>query len=333
MELKHSWTPERAHIISGLKTLLAKIKFIGFEDLFYSSPDRDYMYFQQGIFSQMRHDGKEPDPVHTWELMFESAFFNSKHSKKERFCIFRLMLTQALICLFSQNKNLESFERYDNLCKFLLNDEPEISCCKHWNYYSKQNEWGEKNNAPWIPVDSLTVRLQPDFMECLRQKDFAKLRFMLDFMSNPGEKPKNISFYLLNQEEYALIPLFGDPAKHFAKVNPTQLKCLWFNCLDRTEEEKSFSRAVYPLLNFHAPWQELHAAKRLSHKLDIMLDNGISPNCKVYSANGVSIPLDKYLLFLDELKEILFPVVKEKFTLRDDLAAAEKYILRISNQA
>ena len=214
-----------------------------------------------------------------------------------------------------------------------MNDEPKISCCNHWNYYGKQREWQEKNHIPWVPVDQLVVRLQPDFMECLRQKDIAKLRFMLDFLSNPGEKPKNISFYLLNQEEYALLPLFGDPSKHFAKVKPTHLKCLWFNCLDRTEEEKAFSRAVFPLLKFHRPWQELHEAKRLSHKLDIMLDNGISPDCKVYSGNRINISLDKYLLFLDEIREELTPVVRKTFTLRDDLAASEKYVLRISNQA
>ena len=243
------------------------------------------------------------------------------------------MLVQALIYLFSQDKNAANFERYDNLCDFLLNDEPKISCCNHWNYYGKQREWQEKNHIPWVPVDQLVVRLQPDFMECLRQKDIAKLRFMLDFLSNPGEKPKNISFYLLNQEEYALLPLFGDPSKHFAKVKPTHLKCLWFNCLDRTEEEKAFSRAVFPLLKFHIPWLELHEAKRLSHKLDIMLDNGISPDCKVYSGNRINISLDKYLLFLDEIREELAPVVRETFTLRDDLAASEKYVLRISNQA
>lgn len=333
MELKHSWTPEHAHVISGLKTLLAKGGFV-IEDTFFSNyTDRDYMYFQQGIFSQMRHDGKGQDPVHSWEQMLNSAFLSSRHHKKDQLSLFRIMLVQALIYLFSQDKNAANFERYDNLCDFLLNDEPKISCCNHWNYYGKQREWQEKNHIPWVPVDQLVVRLQPDFMECLRQKDIAKLRFMLDFLSNPGEKPKNISFYLLNQEEYALLPLFGDPSKHFAKVKPTHLKCLWFNCLDRTEEEKAFSRAVFPLLKFHIPWQELHEAKRLSHKLDIMLDNGISPDCKVYSGNRISISLDKYLLFLDEIREELAPVVRETFTLRDDLAASEKYVLRISNQA
>lgn len=190
-----------------------------------------------------------------------------------------------------------------------------------------------KNHVHWVKVDPLVVRLQPDFMECLQQKDIAKLRFILDFLPNPGGKPKNTSFYLLNQEEYAPLPLFGDPAKHFAKVNPDQLQCLWFNCLDRTEEEKAFSRAVFPLLKFRILWLELHTAKRLSHKLDIMLDNGIPPNEKVYAGDGVSIPLDKYLLFLDGIREELAPVVRETFTLRDDLAAAEKYVLRISNQA
>ena len=64
-----------------------------------------------------------------------------------------------------------------------------------------------KNHVPRVKVDPLVVRLQPDFMECLRQKDIAKLRFMLDYLPNPGEKPQNISFYLLNQEEYTPLPL------------------------------------------------------------------------------------------------------------------------------
>ena len=64
-----------------------------------------------------------------------------------------------------------------------------------------------------------------------------------------------------------------------------------------------------------------------------MLDNGISPDCKVYSGNRINISLDKYLLFLDEIREELTPVVRKTFTLRDDLAASEKYVLRISNQA
>lgn len=64
-----------------------------------------------------------------------------------------------------------------------------------------------------------------------------------------------------------------------------------------------------------------------------MLDNGIPPNEKVYAGDGVSIPLDKHLFFLDGIREELAPVVRETFTLRDALAASEKYVLRISNQA
>ena len=333
MELKHDWAPEHARIIQGLKKLLASNGFLLSAKESYDHTDEDYLYFQQGIFAQMRSSGEEKDLVRTWELLLNSAYLSSRHSKKERYALYRLMLVQSLIYLFSRDRNIDSTERYNDLCDFMLNDETEISCTKaSWKHWDKAREWQNTNNAPWICVDSLPVRLQPDFMECLRQKDFAKLVFMLDFLSNPGEKPKNICNHLLNIGEYGSLFLFGDPAVNLAKTNPAHLKCFWLNCLDRTGEEMAFSRTVYPLLDFRAPWQELHSAKRLSYKLNIMLDNGISPNCNVYAANGVHIPLKKYLLFLDEIRELLKTAADSIFTIRDDLAASESYLKRISLQ-
>ena len=326
MNLKYNWSPEEAHIISGLKRLFAQKPFVFYYQLW--SPRKIYLSFQQGILCQMKLDGRTPDIVHSWEQMRNSPFLNNMFSTSEKMSCCCIMLAQALIYLFSSGKAIKQIETLDAVSKFLFDDEPQYCASKAcWKLRSQETCWREKYKAPWIYTDPLPVRLQPDFMETVRSRDIAKLLFLLD-MTTPGEKPKNICSYLLNHDDYEGILAFGDPAQNLAKIDRSRLKHFWLNCMDQTEAEKKFSHAVYPLLDFRYPWQELHEAKRMSAKLDVMLDYGISPELKVFSKAGLNIPLKKYFYFLDEIRTEISPALKENYTLQDDLTAAAKFIER-----
>ena len=324
MNLKYNWSPEEAHIISGLKYLFAQKSFIFHYTR--TAERKICLSFQQGILRQMQLDGRTPDLVHSWEQMLNSPFLEQILDEKR--LIHGIILAQALIYLFSYRKAIAQIETLDNVGKFLFDNEPQFCASQAcWRLRSQETCWREKYKAPWIYTDPLPVRLQPDFMETVRSRDIAKLLFLLD-MTTPGEKPKNICSYLLNHDDYEGILAFGDPAQNLAKIDRSKLKHFWLNCMDQTEAEKKFSHAVYPLLDFRSPWQELHEAKRMSAKLDVMLDYGISPELKVFSKAGLNIPLKKYFYFLDEIRTEISPALKENYTLQDDLTAAAKFIER-----
>ena len=324
MNLKHNWTPQEAHVISGLKRLLTQKSFAFHYTQ--TAARKICLSFQQGILCQMHLDGKTPDLVHAWEQMLDSPFLDQILEGK--MLVHGIMLAQAIIYLFSSSKKIEQIETLDKVGKFLFDNEPQFCASQaRWRLSETAASWSEKHNAPWIYIDPLPVRLQPDFMKKVRERDIAQLLFLLD-MTTPGEKPKNICTYLLNNDDYEGILAFGDPAQNLAKLDRSKLKHFWLNCMDQTEAEKKFSHAIYPLLDFRLPWEELHDAKRMSAKLDVMLDFGISPDLKVFNKTDVRIPLKKYLYFLDEIKEEVSQGLGNCYTLRDDLTAAAKFIER-----